>query len=139
MDAQKQSLKKPKKPVLLWQMREQPSHTAKTRTMVPHIKEFEYIVTDSEMEALILECTLIKKHSPHYNIMLKDDKTYPYIKVTVQEDFPRIFATRRREKDKAKYYGPFTDVLNVLVWITILVNVWHHAVEMWPKRNMALM
>lgn len=87
------------------------NHTAKTRTMVPHIKEFEYIVTDSEMEALILECTLIKKHSPHYNIMLKDDKTYPYIKVTVQEDFPRIFATRRREKDKAKYYGPFTDVL----------------------------
>ena len=87
------------------------NQTPKTRTMVPHIKEFEYIVTDSEMEALILECTLIKKYRPHYNIMLKDDKAYPYIKVTVQEDFPRIFTTRRREKDKAKYYGPFTDVL----------------------------
>lgn len=87
------------------------NHTLKTKNMVPHITEFEYIVTDSEMEALILECNLIKKHSPRYNIMLKDDKTYPYIKVTVQEDFPRIFSTRRREKDKAKYYGPFTDAL----------------------------
>ncbi|MBM6828362.1 excinuclease ABC subunit UvrC [Anaerotignum lactatifermentans] len=87
------------------------NHTLKTKSMVPHIAEFEYIVTDSEMEALILECNLIKKHSPRYNIMLKDDKTYPYIKVTLQEDFPRIFATRRREKDKAKYYGPFTDGL----------------------------
>ncbi|MBR4014746.1 MAG: excinuclease ABC subunit UvrC [Anaerotignum sp.] len=87
------------------------NQTAKTRSMVPHIREFEYIVTDSEMEALILECNLIKKYHPYYNIMLKDDKTYPYIKVTVQEMFPRIFVTRRVEKDKAKYYGPFTDVL----------------------------
>ena len=87
------------------------NQTAKTRSMVPNIKEFEYIVTDSEMEALLLECNLIKKHHPYYNILLKDDKTYPYIKVTVQEPFPRIFITRRMTKDKAKYYGPFTDVL----------------------------
>ena len=87
------------------------NQTAKTRSMVPHIQEFEYIVTDSEKEALILECNLIKKYHPYYNILLKDDKTYPYIKVTVQEMFPRIFVTRRLEKDKAKYYGPFTDVL----------------------------
>ncbi len=87
--------------------------TAKTKAMVPQIAEFEYIVTDSELEALILECNLIKQYEPHYNIMLKDDKTYPYIKVTVQEAFPRIFMTRRMEKDKAKYYGPYTDVLAV--------------------------
>lgn len=87
------------------------NQTVKTRSMVPNIKEFEYIVTDSEMEALLLECNLIKKYHPYYNILLKDDKTYPYIKVTVQEQFPRIFITRRMTKDKAKYYGPFTDVL----------------------------
>lgn len=87
------------------------NHTAKTKIMVPQIVEFEYIVTDSEMEALILECNLIKQFDPYYNILLKDDKTYPYIKVTIQEAFPRIFITRRMEKDKAKYYGPFTDVL----------------------------
>lgn len=87
------------------------NHTAKTRSMVQNIREFEYIVTDSEMEALLLECNLIKKYHPYYNILLKDDKTYPYIKVTVQEQFPRIFITRRMTKDKAKYYGPFTDVL----------------------------
>ncbi|WP_312045064.1 excinuclease ABC subunit UvrC [Anaerotignum sp.] len=87
--------------------------TAKTRAMVPQIVEFEYIVTDSELEALILECNLIKQHEPYYNIMLKDDKTYPYIKVTIQEEFPRIFITRRLDKDKAKYYGPYTDGLAV--------------------------
>lgn len=89
------------------------NQTVKTRAMVPQIVEFEYIVTDSELEALILECNLIKQHAPYYNIMLKDDKTYPYIKVTIQEDFPRIFITRRMDKDKAKYYGPYTDVLAV--------------------------
>ncbi|NLK38463.1 MAG: excinuclease ABC subunit UvrC [Epulopiscium sp.] len=89
------------------------NQTPKVQTMVPHIKEFEYIVTDSEMEALILECNLIKKYRPHYNIMLKDDKMYPYVKVTTNEAFPRVFITRRMEKDKAKYYGPFTDVLAV--------------------------
>lgn len=99
------------------------NQTAKTRSMVPHIREFEYIVTDSEMEALILECNLIKKYHPYYNIMLKDDKTYPYIKVTVQEMFPRIFVTRRVEKDKAKYYGPFTDVLAMKETVETLHNL----------------
>ena len=86
------------------------NQTAKTQSMVPHIVEFEYIVTDTEMEALILECTLIKQHSPYYNIMLKDDKSYPYLKIT-QEMFPQVFITRHMAKDKAKYYGPFTDGL----------------------------
>ncbi len=96
------------------------NQTPKTKTMVPHIKEFEYIVTDTEMEALILECTLIKQYNPKYNILLKDDKSYPYIKVTVQEDFPRIFVTHKREKDKAKYYGPFTDGIAMKETIEIL-------------------
>lgn len=99
------------------------NHTAKTKTMVPHIKEFEYIVTDSEMEALILECNLIKEHRPRYNIMLKDDKSYPYIKVTVQEDFPRIFITHNMTKDKAKYYGPFTDAYAMRETVEILHKI----------------
>ncbi len=85
----------------------------KVKAMVKHIKEFEYIVTDSEMEALILECNLIKLHKPHYNIMLKDDKMYPYIKITVNEDFPRIFVTRNYVRDNSKYIGPITDALAV--------------------------
>lgn len=89
------------------------NQTPKVAAMVKHIAEFEYIVTDTEMEALILECNLIKLHKPHYNIMLKDDKTYPYIKITVNEDFPRIFVTRQYKKDGAKYIGPITDALAV--------------------------
>ncbi len=85
------------------------SHTPKVRAMVSKIAEIETIVTSSEVEALILECNLIKKYRPRYNISLKDDKTYPYLKVTVQEDFPRIFATRRQSRDGAKYYGPYAD------------------------------
>ena len=77
--------------------------------MVSHIAYFEYIVTDSEMEALLLECNLIKEHRPKYNVMLKDDKTYPYIKVTTNEEFPRIFITRKYVKDKNRYFGPITD------------------------------
>lgn len=73
-----------------------------------HIRRFEYIVTDSELEALVLECNLIKEYRPKYNTMLVDDKTYPFIKVTVQEPFPRIMMVRRQAKDKAKYFGPFT-------------------------------
>ena len=76
--------------------------------MVTHIRRFEYIVTDSELEALVLECNLIKEYRPKYNTMLVDDKTYPFIKVTVQEPFPRIMMVRRQAKDKAKYFGPFT-------------------------------
>ncbi len=75
--------------------------------MVENIYEFEYIVTDSEIEALILECNLIKKYRPKYNILLKDDKHYPFIKLTMNEDFPRIIITRRIKKDGSKYFGPF--------------------------------
>ena len=80
----------------------------KIEQMVTHIRRFEYIVMDSELEALVLECNLIKEYRPKYNTMLVDDKTYPFIKVTVQEPFPRIMMVRRQAKDKAKYFGPFT-------------------------------
>lgn len=80
----------------------------KVQAMVPQIKEFEFIVTDTELEALILECNLIKKHRPKFNILLKDDKSYPYIKVTMNEGYPRILITRKIEKDGAKYFGPYT-------------------------------
>jgi excinuclease ABC subunit C len=85
------------------------NHSEKVKAMVKNIEEFEYIVTDSEMEALILECNLIKKYRPRYNILLKDDKGYPFIKITVNEDFPRVFVTRTVAKDGAKYFGPYTD------------------------------
>ena len=81
----------------------------KVRAMVSHIAEFEYITCQTEMEALILECNLIKQYRPRYNISLKDDKTYPYLKVTMQEDFPRLHMTRRLSRDGAKYYGPYAD------------------------------
>ena len=83
-------------------------HTPKVRAMVSNIADFEYILTDSELEALILECNLIKKHKPYYNILLKDDKNYPYIKVTIGEDFPKILFARKMERDGAKYFGPYT-------------------------------
>ena len=81
----------------------------KVRKMVEHIAEFDYITTGTEMEALILECNLIKKHTPKYNVLLRDDKTYPYIKVTLGEDFPRILKTRRLVNDGSKYFGPYSD------------------------------
>ena len=80
----------------------------KIQRMVEQIAWFEYIVVDSEMEALILECNLIKEHQPKYNTMLKDDKHYPYIRLTANEDYPRIMLARERKKDKAKYFGPYT-------------------------------
>lgn len=86
------------------------NHSKKVVSMVKNIDSFEYIITDSEVEALILECNLIKKYKPKYNILLKDDKTYPYIKVTVNEDFPRVLKVRKILKDKAKYFGPYTNV-----------------------------
>ncbi|MDD3254175.1 MAG: excinuclease ABC subunit UvrC [Lachnospiraceae bacterium] len=82
--------------------------TAKIEQMVSRIARFEYIVTDSELEALVLECNLIKEHQPRYNTMLKDDKAYPYIKVTVGEPFPRVLFARTMKKDKSKYFGPYT-------------------------------
>ena len=79
----------------------------KTQRLVSEIADLEYIVTDSEVEALILESTLVKKHQPRYNVNLKDDKSFPYLKLTVNEPFPRIFITRRIRKDGALYFGPF--------------------------------
>ena len=88
----------------------QPSHDEgiKKRQMVEHIEYFEYIITDSELEALVLECNLIKEHCPKYNTMLRDDKTYPYIKVTVGETFPRVMFSRQMKKDRSRYFGPYT-------------------------------
>lgn len=86
------------------------NHTYKTRVMVKEIRSFDYIVTDTEVEAYILEASLIKKYGPKYNIRLKDDKSYPYIKITSQEDFPRIFKTRIIKKDGSDYFGPYVDV-----------------------------
>lgn len=82
--------------------------TAKIEQMVSRIARFEYIITDSELEALVLECNLIKEHRPRYNTMLKDDKSYPYIKVTIAEEFPRVLFSRNMKKDKNKYFGPYT-------------------------------
>lgn len=82
--------------------------TAKIQQMVSRIARFEYIVTDSELEALVLECNLIKEHQPRYNTMLKDDKAYPYIRVTVGEDFPRVQFAHTMKKDKSRYFGPYT-------------------------------
>ena len=85
------------------------AHTPKVKAMVAKIDDFETIVTDNELEALILECNLIKEHRPRYNISLKDDKSYPYLKVTVQEKYPRIYVTSRVLRDGATYYGPYAD------------------------------
>jgi excinuclease ABC subunit C len=82
--------------------------TLKVRRLVEHIGDFEFIVTGSELEALILECNLIKKHRPRYNVRLKDDKRYPYIKISLQDHFPRIYTVRRMQNDGAQYFGPYT-------------------------------
>lgn len=99
------------------------SHSPKVKAMVAKIDWFETIVTSSEVEALILECNLIKKYRPRYNISLKDDKTYPYIKVTTQEDFPRVYPTRKLAKDGAKYYGPYADVGAMQATLKLLKNM----------------
>jgi excinuclease ABC subunit C len=100
------------------------NHPPKVIAMVSNIAEFEYILTDSELEALILECNLIKKHKPRYNILLKDDKHYPYIKVTVNEPYPRVLMTRKLVKDGAKYYGPYTDVSAVKETLQIIKKLY---------------
>ncbi len=89
------------------------SHSSKVRSMVKNIEEFEYITCKTEMEALILECNLIKKYEPKYNVLLRDDKTYPYIKLTMNEDYPRLLKTRLVKKDGARYFGPYSDVAAV--------------------------
>ncbi len=93
--------------------RESTNKSPKIEKMVTKIARFEYIVTDSELEALVLENNLIKEHNPKYNTMLKDDKTYPYIKVTMGEDFPRVLFSRQMKKDKSRYFGPFTSAFAV--------------------------
>ncbi|MDU4883517.1 MAG: excinuclease ABC subunit UvrC [Clostridium celatum] len=99
------------------------NHSEKVRVMVKNIAEFEYIVTDSEMEALILECNLIKKYSPKYNILLKDDKFYPFIKITIKDDFPRVFVTRNFAKDGSKYFGPYTNGAAVYETINLIYKI----------------
>ena len=143
------------------------NHTPKIRQMVSHVARFEYIITDSELEALVLECNLIKEHRPKYNTMLKDDKTYPYIKVTVGEAFPRIMLVRSMKKDKAKYFGPYTssqsvrDIIDLsqkiyksaaaigvcrrrqamtgLAFIIIWDSVRHHARAIFPRKSIMKM
>ena len=100
------------------------NHSSKVKSMVKNIKSFEYIITDSELEALILECNLIKKYRPKYNVLLRDDKTYPYIKVTVNEDFPRVLKVRRVLRDKAKYFGPYTNVEAVNDTLEVIRNIY---------------
>lgn len=99
------------------------NHSEKVKVMVKNIAEFEYIVTDSEMEALILECNLIKKYSPKYNILLKDDKFYPFIKITIKDDFPRVFVTRNFAKDGSKYFGPYTNGAAVYETINLIYKI----------------
>ena len=100
------------------------SKTAKIEKMVSRIARFEYIITDSELEALVLECNLIKEHRPRYNTMLKDDKTYPYIKVTMDEAFPRVLFSRTMKKDKCRYFGPHTSAGAVKDTIDLIHKLW---------------
>lgn len=99
--------------------------SVKIEQMVTHIRRFEYIVTDSELEALVLECNLIKEHHPKYNTMLMDDKTYPFIKVTTNEAFPRVVLSRKMIKDKARYFGPYTSSQAVRDTIDLIHKLYH--------------
>lgn len=98
---------------------------AKIEQMVTHIRRFEYIITDSELEALVLECNLIKEHRPKYNTMLMDDKAYPFIKVTVEEPYPRVMLARRMAKDKSRYFGPYTSAGAVKDTIELIRRLYH--------------
>ncbi len=100
------------------------NHTEKIRQMVEHVDHFEYIITDSELEALVLECNLIKEHMPKYNTMLKDDKTYPYIRVTTYEAFPKVSIAREQKKDKAKYFGPYVSGVAVKDTLELLRRIY---------------
>ncbi len=99
------------------------NHSLKVKKMIENISDFEYIITDNENEALILENNLIKEYKPKYNILLKDDKTYPFIKITVNEDFPRVFTTRRVIRDGAKYFGPYCSSLSLKELIDLMNEV----------------
>ena len=100
------------------------NHTSKVKSMVKSIAKFEYIITDSELEALILECNLIKQYRPKYNVLLRDDKTYPYIKVTINEQYPRVLKVRKILKDKAKYFGPYTNITSVNDTLDIIRDIY---------------
>lgn len=100
------------------------NHTSKVKSMVKSIAKFEYIITDSELEALILECNLIKQYRPKYNVLLRDDKTYPYIKVTINEEYPRVLKVRKILKDKAKYFGPYTNITSVNDTLDIIRDIY---------------
>ncbi len=100
------------------------NHSIKVKKMVQHIVSFEYIITRSEVEALVLECNLIKKYDPKYNIRLKDDKQYPYIKINTQDAFPRMRVVRQMKKDGAKYFGPYTDATAMWEVVDIIKNIW---------------
>jgi excinuclease ABC subunit C len=99
------------------------THMPKVQTMVVNIADFDYIITDSETEALVLEANLIKKHLPRFNILLKDDKMYPYIRITLEEDFPRVFMTRTVVKGKSKYFGPFTGADQVKKTLEVIQTI----------------
>ena len=100
-------------------------HSPKIEKMVSQVEYFEYIITDSEIEALVLECNLIKEHRPKYNTMLKDDKTYPYIKVTLEEEYPRIMLSRKIRRDKSKYFGPYISAVAVKDTIELMQKLYH--------------
>lgn len=100
------------------------NHSIKVKKMVQHIASFEYIITRSEVEALVLECNLIKKFDPKYNIRLKDDKAYPYIKINVQDAFPKMTIVRQMKKDGARYFGPYTNVGAMWEIVEIIKNTW---------------
>lgn len=104
------------------------SHSQKVKAMVKNIAFFEYVITDNELEALILECSLIKQNRPKYNILLKDDKTYPYIKINLSEEFPTIETVHRHTKDKGKYFGPYSNA-------TALKNTMDLIYKLWPIRR----
>ncbi len=97
----------------------------KKKQMVEHIARFEYIITDSELEALVLECNLIKEHTPKYNTMLRDDKSYPYIRVTIGEAYPRVLFARQMKKDKSRYFGPYTSAGAVKDTIDLINKIYH--------------
>lgn len=100
-------------------------HSPKIEKMVSQVEYFEYIITDSEVEALVLECNLIKEHRPKYNTMLKDDKAYPYIKVTLEEEYPRIMLSRKIKRDKSKYFGPYISGAAVKDTIELMQKLYH--------------
>ncbi|MCK4242859.1 MAG: GIY-YIG nuclease family protein, partial [Dehalococcoidia bacterium] len=96
------------------------SLSPKLQKMVARVSGFEVLVTDSEQEALILECNLIKRHRPRYNVRLKDDKTYPYLKINLHEEWPRVYITRRVERDGSRYFGPFASAGSVRKTLDLL-------------------